>query len=665
MKKSLKNKKSAAKEGNKQGYAEYALTSASDFVYDKVNRSALGRFFNSDDSLKKKTSESLILGSIKGIFRYVKDKLKKQPKRVVGTEVFGSAVGIYNEETLKRSFRKRVRSSFEHSFLARSFDRAVKTAASMPVMAYGLFLLALGISITAVQTGRMFVADRSVSVIVSLAQGILILLMSLPLMVNRDEKICDLVESSIIGRFIFTSVMGIDFARTDKADLQKNSFGLPMFFLGALSGVMSLWYEVPLILVFYVLLICAVRVIYAPEFGLTAVLVALPLFAFTEELVPATAVCMLYISLCFFAKVLVGKRSFSLKLVDFAVLMFALLNVLTSFNRNIASDSTGALVMRLCFVSVYFVARSLTLSPEWIERAVNAFAFSSLIVSVFAIIGSVLRFDVFEAFDIFTTEFFAIYIGAAFLTVLARISFFEGYKLSFVPWLIIQLSALLASGAFAQIFVLLCIVFVFFVIRSRKTLGVSLMLVLLVPLVSCFVAPRMLETVASYLSFSTQEQQIKLYTWSVCLDIFGDYPFQGIGLGDDAFKTMFGAYADSASVIPENAMSLPLQTALQVGVFGLLFFALAALLHSVSVFTSYRRREKDIKMSLTAVGIMCAILYIQITGVFTYAWELPALEALFWILMGISLSCCALSNQKSNMQYDYFDDVSTDVSIDF
>ncbi len=662
MKKSLKNKKSTVKEITKQGYAEYALTSASDFVYDKVNRSALGRFFNSDDSLKKKTSESLILGSIRGAFRYVKDKLQKQPKRVVGTEGFGSSVGIYNEETLKRSFRKRVRSSFEHSFMARSFDRAVKTAASIPVMAYGLFLLALGISITAVQTGRMFVADRSVSVIVSLAQGILILLMSLPLMVNRDEKICDLVKSSILGRFIFTSVMGIDFARTEKADLKKNSFGLPMFFLGVLSGVMSLWYEVPWILVFYVLLICAIRVIYAPEFGLTAVLVAIPFFAFSEEFMTVTAVCMFYISLCFFAKVLVGKRSFGLKLVDFAVLMFALLNVLTSFNRNIGSDSTGALVMRLCFVSVYFVARSLTLSPEWIERAVNAFAFSSLIVSVFAIIGSVLKF---EAFDIFTTEFFAIYIGASFLTVLARISFFEGYKLSLVPWLIIQLCALLACGAFAPIFVLLCIVLVFFVIRSRKTLGASLMLVLLVPFVSCFVAPRMLESVASYLTFSTQEQQIKLYTWSVCLDIFGDYPFQGIGLGDDAFKTMFSAYADSASVLPENAMSMPLQTALQVGVFGLLFFALSALLHAVSVLSSYRRREKDVKMSLTAVGIMCALLYIQITGAFTYAWALPALEALFWILMGISLSCCALSDQKSNMQYDYFDDVSTDVSIDF
>ena len=655
-------KEAGHKKIKRSGLIATAVNSVTDKLYSAVKRSVVGRFLRSADYLKNKTSQSLILNFFAGVNSYVKDKLKKQPKKVVGTEELGSSVAIYNEDTIRRTFKKRFRSAVESSIVLNGFHRIVIALLSLPVMSLGIYMLAFGMAVTAVQAYELFAADPTANGIVVLGEGLLILLLSLPALLNRDESIYDCFGSSLFGNFIMFSVMGAEKVRPRLTSTDKH-YGFVMFMLGVLSGALTLRYSITVILVGLVIAVCALRAVYMPEFGVVCIIGALPFYSFLDDPCLAMSVSVLYVFLCYVAKATVGKRSFFFGFVDFFVLMFGLTAFITSVGRGQGSLE-GVLVL-LIFIIGYFAVRNIIVSAKWVERCLVAFVASSYVVSVVAIIQWLAERIGVSFVTVYDDVSLASYVGVAFLVTLSRAFTADRYKNSTVMVLLVQIAAMLVSGSRIAAVILVISVIGFMLVKTRKTVSFLLLTLFLIPVAYCVFSAGNMDQLLTLISFKAPSQEAKITVWRVSCEIIEDYLFHGIGMSDEYFASLFSHYCDLPMLYAENSRSLLLHMLVQTGLIGSCLFAVINVVQGVVSFSAYCKPESDKRFSVCAIGITFALIYMMLYGVLEYVWADKSIILLFWLLLGLSASCSTLANRSANKEYDYLEETSTDVSIVF
>ena len=658
------SKENKSRKTETYGIVEAAVKKGSDTVYCRVGSSAVGRFFKGADSVDNKVSRSYIFHLIRKAGGYFREKFRKTPKKVMGTEELGNTVGIYNEDTIGRSVKKRFRRSVESSIIVRTIGRTVNGIISLPVMSLGIFLLALGISVTAIQAVKLFTAEAPVPVIITMGQGILILLSSLPALLNREESIYDCVRSGLLGSFVMFSLMGAEKERPALSGT-KNYFGVASFLLGVLSGALTLKYDVLFIFLIYAVLICAVRIIYMPEFGIVCLLSVLPLVSLSPDPALAASLGVIYIAICFFGKAAVGKRSFSFKFGDFFVIMYALVLVFTSAGRNAGSDTGRELLITLSFILGYFVACNLIVSVKWVKACVNAFIASSYFAALISVAQAIVHRRIYTDSVFGDQMACAVYIGVGCAVTLAKMLSLSCNKRIYFFLFIVQYAALVLSGSRLSVIILTLCLLAFMIVRSRKTVGALLLGVLLIPLISCFVSAQDVGTFYELLTFRAPSQEYKVQVWRVTVQMISDNFVQGIGLGKETFSRLFEYYAHGSTLQAHNSMSLALQMLVQSGIVGFVFFGGINIHHAVRCFTFYTKRESDPAVRVYSVGILYAFAYMFLLGVFANVWLSPLNHLLFWLLLGLSSSCNEIARQSSEKEYDYLEENSTDISIAF
>ena len=392
-------KRVKVKREKRKGFFGSAVDFLSDKIYGFFENSLIGEFFTGGDRFKAALDDSFMHRFYTGVKKKVSRKFRKEPKKACIADDLGDGVGIFNENTVGMSVKTRINGVFGSSMVLKALNGFVARLSSLSVMSYGMFLLSFGISVTATQAIKLITADFPARTVFTLMQGMLILLVSIPAFLTREESITDCLSRSIIGSFILYDVMGV---RKENEVHEKGNARISalLFVIGAVLGVMSYYYSPGSVLLAAVTLIFAVRTFYMPELGVLLGIVLIPFVNLTTN--PAL-VCFIYsvfVFVSFILKFIVGKRSADLTFTDFLAVLFAIICVNTS---KASADGRNTVLMYISFMLMYYVVRNLIRSSKWEERCVNAWIVSACAVSAAALAEVVISRGIYVT-SVFETQ---------------------------------------------------------------------------------------------------------------------------------------------------------------------------------------------------------------------------------------------------------------------
>ena len=124
----------------------------------------------------------------------------------------------------------------------------------------------------------------------------------------------------------------------------------------------------------------------------------------------------------------------------------------------------------------------------------------------------------------------------------------------------------------------------------------------------------------------------RIAVWKSSVNMIRDYPLCGIGLGSDAFLTMYRRYALSGAEFALHAHNFYLQWIADMGVWGLVIF-ISIILTAYSLISSFR--NKRTLMYYVSIGFGCAVVGYLFQGLAETQWYNYRMVLVFWICMAI------------------------------
>ncbi len=112
-----------------------------------------------------------------------------------------------------------------------------------------------------------------------------------------------------------------------------------------------------------------------------------------------------------------------------------------------------------------------------------------------------------------------------------------------------------------------------------------------------------------------------------------DYP-AGIGVGEGAFGYLYPAYTYSGMEAAPHSHSLYFQTALEIGVVGILILLILLFFFAQSAF-EYTSNSSDKRSRLMSNAGFCGIIAALIQGCAEYIWYNYRVFFIFWVIIGI------------------------------
>lgn len=589
--------------------------------------SSVVRFFMSYDEMEDYAASSLTVGGSGQVAKNLKKKFSKKPRRELGTETMSpKEVGIYVPGSLPRSMKNRISEAIEGSLILGQLTRFLQKLLYMPMMYYGVFLFSYGLFTTVSQAMLYFwLKSNDASVALDLFVGLSLVLLSLLIMFKGYDPLMDSLLESKCGSFIMRMFM--DRPHTEMPRKKHHSAGL-FFIVGMLLGLLTLATPPLMVLATLLLIVFLIGVFFVPEVGVCALLFVLPMLSVLSVSPRVPVIAILYIGGCLLLKVLVGKRSITLDFTDGWVLIFLAIVLSTApAERQTEVDSAflyGAMI------SGYFVLSNILRSTLWIRRALNAISMSAFVVSIAGIADCFLPIDcsfLQGASDLSPVLFLIATIPLALVSMLCRETKREraGHFMVFAA----ETAYLVLLGSDTGLWALVAELLFFFLFYTRKTWTVLLIMLLSLPIVSYWVSP-------DFTGLWTRvTQNARGQIWKGLGSVFEMAPLSGIGMDDSILQKAIERTIGSPDVDLTLSNTF-LRILVQVGIPGLIVFAMFLLLWYVSGFTLLYKCGTKERYTVLHLGFMAALTGLLLAGNLTYLWSDSCLLLLFWMCAGIA-----------------------------
>ena len=552
-----------------------------------------------------------------------------------------------------RRFFRRIR-----GFFARNLESCVAvsltTAAidrlcSFPLQYYGNFGLFFGVYTTVIYCVRYFIPWLDAPATSHLWTGIIVAVVSVPMLFSRIN-LANSVKNSVFGRGIFKSTFGFSDEAFDSKKNTSRGKGNLMLFFGLLAGISTLVIH-PLVIIgvaFAILVITLVAV--KPEIGVLITIVSLPFLSFTSIPTICLGAMVLITTFFYLIKLIRGKRIFKLEIVDFVILLFGGLIMLSSAYSAGGTSSVLSASMTVILLLGYFLLVNLMRTELWIKRCIIALVTSA---SVAALIG-VFEF-VFgaESNNWLDQRFYGI-IKTRVVSLFENPNMLAMFLVMTFPFLIaLSVRARAKNEKFLinmlMVLFIACIVFtwsraawlatilgliVFAMLYTKKSFRIFGATLMMLPIMPILLPTSVIDRFLSISNLTDSSIAYRIYTWKGTFGAIRDYFFCGIGYGDSAFQTVYPKYAYSGIETTPHSHSLVLQILLCMGIVGLVVFALAIFL-SFQKSLEYIKTENNVKSSIYVIAVIVSIVSALIIGVFDYIWYNPRIFYLFWIIVAM------------------------------
>ncbi len=137
----------------------------------------------------------------------------------------------------------------------------------------------------------------------------------------------------------------------------------------------------------------------------------------------------------------------------------------------------------------------------------------------------------------------------------------------------------------------------------------------------------------------------RMNVYEAAVQMFKDNPFLGIGLGNVNFREIYGLYMKTG-FDALGSYCVPLEVAVESGVFALIFFA-AFIIYSVyKAFRVFLNENTNLTAKVVMFSIILCVVSTMAHGFFDTVWYRPQLQIIFWINIAI-LNSYLITVQKS------------------
>jgi len=569
---------------------------------------------------------------------------------------------------------------------------------------YGTFIASFGAYTAVSAIVRVFLSRNITAAELLMNDNIIIaivlVLAGIPLILSK-KSLSEALCSSAAG-YVVQSITGFT-----EDDLSVKTGGLhtgPAFLAGILFGVASYFVSPLLMIAGAVALVGAYLVLIRPELGVLALFFFMPILP-TMALLGIEA----YTFVCYLIKVFRRKRVFRLEPVDIAALAFAFV-LLTGGVISVTSASLKPALLFVGFLFAYFLVVGLIRSMEWLTRCTAASVISATLISVYGLVtyftGTAVMDDAW-----LDTNLFGSIRGRAYAT-LENPNMYGEYLVLIIPlalgilirrWggmrksaavlcLGIMGAGLICSWSRGAMLALIIAMIVFLFMWHRRAMFLVFAGLLSIPVLP-FVLPEAM--VSRYFSIGDMADSSTSYRvggWQAAFEMLKENFLAGIGIGGEAWSSIYPKYAFMTLESTPHAHNLYLQIAMETGIVGLCVFLWFLFLLYQSGFTFFRRlsdeslllpeslspydaplsddvnrniRRCRMDLRVSAAAPLCGVLAVLAQGMTDYSWYNYRVYLMMWLVCGLASAYVRTGNEVLDRSTGLKEDDSNSVDMSY
>ena len=540
-------------------------------------------------------------------------------------------------------FKRRFARGTEESFILGIVRSILSRLVSTSMKSYGIFFFSASLYSAIGYLFKVFYFGDGGEPDVGVIATLVFMLIASVMMIASRNTLASALLTSPSANILFFGVAGFRREALEEAGERESKFNIA-FISGLLFGIAA-YFVHPLYLILAMAgLVAAYLVLIKPELGVLGLCVILP---FTPTMVLVAAV--LYVTLCYFIKVLCGKRSMKFDLLDGTVLAFMILMA----GGGLVSASHASIkpmMVYAAFMLGYFLVVNLIRSRAWIMRCLVGVIGSCSLVSLYGLyqnfFGTVDK--TWQDSEMFSD------IQGRVVSTFENPNVLAEYLIMVIPLIAAMLLTAkaprtrLAFGA-AGMLACGCLVYtwsrgawlgfligmlLFFLMYSKHTMTALLFCGLGVPFLPFVLPDSIVSRFTSIGNLADSSTSYRVNIWRGVLKMLGDgYWRSGIGIGNDAFSLVYPAYALSGIETAPHSHNLYLQIVVEIGAVGLGVFFAVLLFYAQSSFSLHVREKRSEKLLSSA--IFCGMAAVLAQGMTDYIWYNYRVFLMFWLMLGL------------------------------
>jgi len=169
---------------------------------------------------------------------------------------------------------------------------------------------------------------------------------------------------------------------------------------------------------------------------------------------------------------------------------------------------------------------------------------------------------------------------------------------------------------------------------------------LILPLIPIVVPETVLNRVTSIGDMGDSSTSYRVFIWMGTLLMLKDFWLFGIGMGEEAFNSVYPFYAYSAVVSP-HSHNLFLQVWVETGISGIVtFLGILILWYKQMCFGHNRTKDKTMKTIMVAIA--AGVFGFLIQGMFDNCFYNYRVTMVFWFVLGLGISAVNIAKEEQN-----------------
>jgi len=179
---------------------------------------------------------------------------------------------------------------------------------------------------------------------------------------------------------------------------------------------------------------------------------------------------------------------------------------------------------------------------------------------------------------------------------------------------------------------------VFFLVYTRKTMAVCLAALFLIPFLPLVLPETILTRFTSIGDLGDSSTSYRVSIWVASMKVIENHPFAGIGIGTGAFSKVYPLYSLSGIEKAPHSHNLFLQTAIEIGIPGLLVLLGVIFIFAQNSFSFFKKCKNGVMKEgkIISLALFAGIMGVLLQGLTDYIWYNYRLYLMFWIVIGLA-----------------------------
>lgn len=358
--------------------------------------------------------------------------------------------------------------------------------------------------------------------------------------------------------------------------------------------------------------------------------------------------------------------TFSKSPVNVAVVFFVIALLWGVVNSYAQASSLKQVLVHGSFILFYFVLTNVIRTKKQWLALIKVFMLSAFIVAGYGLVQNFfgvsstdswideemfndIKLRVYSFFDNPNVlgEFLVLTIPVAVALVWNKIR--EEHRVVFAVFLICMVACMIftwSRGAWLGMLIALAL---YLVIADKRWLVVGTLGILLIPIVLYLTGNMaIIERFTSIGNTADTSTAYRVSIWQASVNMISDFWLSGIGIGSDAYTTIYPSYALPGAKFALHSHNLYLQFAVETGLIGIisLFALLLGFIRTVLASSVVKSiKTSNIAKILVALGV--GFIGFMFQGLTDYVWYNYKILMIFWIIIALGVSGSVIFKEES------------------